>query len=177
LALGDLVAAIDRLPAIAYHGAAFRHVAPGRPPLSGTGARINGGRWNPPDSFVTLYLGLARSTVIEEFRRSAAKQGLAPDAFLPRDFYGYEVQLTALLDLRAPDHRETLHLLEGDITSDDLRATQLIGEAAYIAGREGVLAPSAAGEGHVLAVYLDRLQSGSLVRHVSREVWRVETLH
>ncbi|MGH2824591.1 MAG: RES domain-containing protein, partial [Thermoleophilaceae bacterium] len=35
-----------------------------RHPLSGAGARSLGGRWNPRESFATLYLALERETVV-----------------------------------------------------------------------------------------------------------------
>lgn len=56
-----------RPTSIRWQGSAWRHVATGRPALSGEGARMVGGRCNP--------------------RRLAAKQLLAPDSFLPRTLY------------------------------------------------------------------------------------------
>jgi RES domain-containing protein len=40
---------------------AVRHLSPKHNPGSGEGARINGGRFNPPESFPTLYLCETRS--------------------------------------------------------------------------------------------------------------------
>lgn len=70
-----LVEAIDRLDPVPYRGEAFRHLARRWHPLSGGGARIQGGRWNPPESFATLYLALQRPT--EHLGREAIK---APSA-------------------------------------------------------------------------------------------------
>jgi RES domain-containing protein len=165
-----LVDAIDRLESIAYEGNLFRHVAAGRHPLSGAGARSQGGRWNPPQSFATLYLADRKATVEAEFRRMARRQGLDPSQFLPRRIYGIEVELQAVVDLtRATSRPDVLSDLE--LSSDDLTITQAVGEAAQYLGREAILAPSAAGEGNVLAVFIDRLLPGSRVDGIDFEVW------
>ncbi len=165
-----LVDAIDRLEPIAYMGDLFRHVAAGRHPLSGAGARSQGGRWNPSQSFATLYLADQKSTVEAEFRRMADRQGLDPAQFLPRRIYRLEVELQAVVDLtRSASLPQALANL--DLSSDDLTATQAVGEAAQYLGREAILAPSAAGEGNVLAVFIDRLLPESRVDDVDFEAW------
>lgn len=166
-----LVERVDALPATVFAGECFRHLSPHRDPLSGQGARIQGGRWNPPDSFSALYLGLDRETVIDEFRRMARRNRLAPDAFLPRTFYRYRVQLVNVLDLRDTDAAEAVGLAPSTLTDDDLTRCQQVGEAAQHLGREGVLAPSAAGNGTVLAVFVDRLGAESVVDPEKAELW------
>jgi RES domain-containing protein len=166
-----LVGAIDQLDPVAFAGEAFRHVAPQYNPLSGAGARTQGGRWNPPQSVATLYLGCERETVIAEFNRIVRRSGRAPVDFLPRRFYRYEIQLGALLDIRDAGSRRALGLSDEALSADDLRPCQAVGEAAHHLGREGVLAPSAAGPGTVLAVYFDRLEADSFVRDVDFELW------
>ena len=165
-----LVDAVDRLEPIAYEGNLFRHVAVGRHPLSGAGARSQGGRWNPPQSFATLYLADRKETVEAEFRRMTRRQGLDPSQFLPRRIYRIEVKLQAVVDLtRVTSSPDALSDLK--FSSDDLTATQAVGEAAQYLGREAILAPSAAGEGNVLAVFIDRLLPESWVDDVDFEVW------
>jgi RES domain-containing protein len=166
-----LVAAIDALEPATYLGHAYRHQAADWNPLSGAGARSQGGRWNPPQSFATLYLAVERETATAEFRRMAARAGRRPEDFLPRRLYRYEVALTALLDLRDAGAREALGLEEDLLASDDPGACQAIGEAAQYIGREGIIAPSATSRGTVLAVYFDRLQADSYVRDIDYEVW------
>ena len=165
-----LIDAIDQLEPIAYAGNLFRHIAAGRHPLSGAGARSQGGRWNAPQSFATLYLADRKSTVEAEFRRMAGRQGLDPSQFLPRRIYRLAVELQAVVDLT---HSELLPqvLADIDLISDDLTGTQAIGEAAQYLGREAILAPSAAGQGNVLAVFIDRLLPESRVVDVDFEVW------
>jgi RES domain-containing protein len=167
----ELVARIDALGATALETVAFRHVSIGTNPRSGTGARINGGRWNPPHSFATLYLGLDVETVVDEFHRLAARQGLTPGDFLPRDLHRFEVRLGAVLDLRTEDAQRTVDLTEVELRSDDPRRCQEVGEAAHSVGLESVVAPSAAGPGTVLAVFLEQLRPGSRLEAVSSERW------
>jgi RES domain-containing protein len=130
-----------------------------------------GGRWNPRRSFAVLYLGTAIETVVAEFHRLAAKQLLAPDSFLPRTLYSYDVELHNVLDMREPESREALGLDMESLTGDDLSACQAIGEAAFTCGREGIVAPSATGVESVLAVFPGRLMPGSAIRDVGAEIW------
>jgi RES domain-containing protein len=83
------------------------------------GARIHGGRWNPPDSFSTLYLALDRETTVREFYRLAERQGRDPEDFLPRRLYRYDIALGALLDLRDSATRAALQLGDPELRSSD----------------------------------------------------------
>jgi RES domain-containing protein len=166
-----LLAGVDAIEPVAFTTEAFRHVAEGRNPLSGVGARLHGGRWNPPDSFSTLYLALERETTIGEFYRLARRQGRAPEDFLPRRMYRYSVALAAVLDLRGPAVRADLELSDAELKATDANRCRLIGEVAYQLELEGILAPSAAAEGTVLAVFFDRLRADSHLRDLDYESW------
>jgi RES domain-containing protein len=166
-----LVACIDGLPATAYEGEAFRHLAPGYDPLSGRGARIRGGRWNPSDSFSVLYLGLDRATVTAEFHRLAERERRDPSDFLPRSFYRYELTLQNLVDIRTADAADALGLSPAELSSDQLEPCQRVGLAAHHAGREGILARSATGEGIVVALFLDAMQPRSTIAPTEMESW------
>jgi RES domain-containing protein len=166
-----LVAAVDGLAPAAFAGRAYRHLAAKWNPLSGAGARSAGGRWNPPESFSTLYLAAERDTAIAEFERMAARAGRAPDDFLPRRLYRYDVRLAGLLDLRTPDARAAVDLREDELLGDDSGPCQVLGEAAQYLGREGVIAPSATGSGTVLAVFFERLEPDSLLHVVDFRTW------
>lgn len=167
----ELLARIDARPQRSFRGLAFRHVAADRDPQSGEGARVAGGRWNPPQSFAVLYLALDEATVAREFQRLAARSGRSPADFLPRTMYTYAVDLRDLLDLEQAGALEELGASLEVITSDDVSQCQEIGRHAHYLGREGVMAPSATGSGTVLAVYVDRLHAGSEISVVDAEAW------
>lgn len=169
--IAELVAAIDGLPHTAWSGRAFRHVGPQYQPLSGEGARINGARWNPPNSFATLYLGLSRTTVVAEFNRLATKFGLPTSAFLPRVLYGYDVVITDALDLRVAGARAALGLDDSALSADPPSLCQQIGEASVTSGREAILAPSATGLGEALALYIGQLGPGTRLSYEELERW------
>jgi RES domain-containing protein len=57
-----------------------------------------------------------------------------------------------VLDLTDAQVREALAVTEDDLTRDDLTRCQTLGDAARVAGLEGVLAPSAALAGEVILV-------------------------
>jgi len=167
-----LVARVDRLDRVSFQGTAYRRIEPTRDPLSGAGARITGGRWNPPESFSVLYLGLDTDVVTAEFQRLAARQARALADFLPRRLYTYAVQLVAVLEVTGSVVREELGLTDEALAADELSACQEIGAAAHYAGFEGVLAPSATSHGTVLAVFMDNVQAESSVEVVRDRIWR-----
>ena len=165
----DLVREVDARPRVTFEGVAFRHLGPGHSPSSGEGARIRGGRWNPAESFPTLYLALSIDTVVAEFYRLAERQGMPPENLLPRRIQTYGVELQAVLDLRDPTARQGLGLSDAVIAGDDPTLCQSVGDAAHYAGFEAILAPSATGIGLVLAVFVDRMVAGSSIRPDSFE--------
>lgn len=167
----QLVRVVDRLPRVGFSGAAHRHVGPSHPPMSAEGARIRGGRWNPPDSFPTLYLGLDVPTVIAEFYRFAERQGMPPGNLLPRKLITCRLELSAAVDFRDRIAWPELGLSDVVVESDDPALCQRLGDAAHYAGFEGILAPSATGMGSVAAVFTDRLRAGSRIDLVDTEEW------
>lgn len=171
MADAKLVTQVGELAAVRFEGEALRHVAAAYDPLSGRGARIQGGRWNPAGSFAVLYLGLDRQTVIDEFHRLAQRQRRDPGDFLPRTLYRYDLVLQRLADLRDPASTDALGLDPADLRSDRLDACQRVGQAAFDAGREGLLAPSAAGAGTVLALFVDRIEPPSRIAPTRLETW------
>jgi RES domain-containing protein len=157
----ELLERIDRIAPVGFDGEAVRHIAPGYLPLSGEGARIHGGRWNPPGSFPTLYTALTRETMLDELERAARRQGLRVADLLPRVEVRYAVTLQRVLDLRDAETRARVGLKQTDLTVDDWTACQVVGEAAHRVGLEGILAPSATSDGDVLVLFLDQTALGS----------------
>lgn len=172
MAGGHITTAIDGLPETAISSYAFRHQAVAWSySQPGAGARTVGGRWNPPNSFATLYLGLSVKAVEAEFHRLAQRSGRDPADFLPRHLLKYEIELGAILDLTDAKARDALGLTDEQLRSNDPDFCQRIGEAAHHLGREGVRAPSATGTGHVVAVFVERLLPTSRLDLVSTTVW------
>jgi RES domain-containing protein len=162
-----LIEAVDRLPRHAIAASVLRHISPGYLPLSAEGARIHGGRWNPPASFSVLYTAFDRATVMAELERAARRQGLTIDDLLPRDEVAYAVSLQRVLDLHAPANLEAVGLSENALSAPDWGPCQAVGDAAHYVGFEGIHAPSATGTGSTLAILLDRLTLGSTIEVVS----------
>lgn len=167
----ELVATIDQLPRTRWSGSGWRHLRLGRDPLSGSGARIQGGRWNPPNSFAVLYLGTSRETLSAEFARLVSRQPFRTSDLFPRAIYEYAIALDDLLDLRSTESLTAVGLTEHTARSDDLASCQAVGEAAFAAGRTGILVSSATGTGDVLAVFAERLRGPSSVTPRDYEVW------
>jgi RES domain-containing protein len=159
----DLVERITNAPRLEYRGVGYRQQAPAYDPLSGEGARIHGGRFNPRDSFPVLYLCSTAGCAAAEFVRTTRRHPLGPAAFLPRKLYRYDVQLTAVLDLT--DQRTLEHLeLEADaLIDEDVTLTRQIGEITHQFGYQAVRNASAAGVDDVVAVLVENLRTGVVV--------------
>lgn len=154
----ELVQRIDQLGATTWSGTTYRYTTARRDPLSGAGARLNGGRWNPPDIFATVYLGFPLKATVGELERLAESQGSTAERMLavPYVLHTVEVVNLPILDLTNPAALDRLGLTIGDIADEDWTACQSIGQAAWFLGLGGVLAPSASGLGFVLAAFETR---------------------
>jgi RES domain-containing protein len=168
----DLVRALDRLTPRQWTGTVLRHHAPRYRALDGQGARINGGRWNPSDSFAVVYTALEPGTIDAEFGRLTRRTGLPAQAFLPRRIASIDVRLERVLDLTDTGTRRRLGVTLAQLTDDDWSRTQGIGQAAHFLGYEGVLAPGADG-GTTLAVFPGSLSAGSKLTVVSEEAYPI----
>ena len=143
----------------------YRHFAPTYQALSGDGARLFGGRWNPSESFGVVYAAVDVPTVDREFRRAAAMSRMS--RLLPRNLAEIRLDLKKVLDLTRPEVREMLQVSVDDITGDDLTLPRAIGEAAHHLGIEAIVAPSAAGEGVMVAVFIGNRVAESVIEVVS----------
>jgi RES domain-containing protein len=167
----DLLEIVDGLPRMPLSTEAYWYIAPGYSARGGEGARIQGGRWNPPQSFPTLYLVLERECAVAEFYRFAERSGRPPEDLLPRALYRYEIELSSVLDLRDENVMASVGVTSHVLRSDDPSRCQLVGDAAHYLSFEGLLAPSATGVGHALAVFTDRLLAGSMTEPLNSELW------
>ena len=157
----DLIEKLDPLPARPFDGVVFRSHSSSYAALSGEGARVKGGRWNPPNSFPVIYTALDEETVAKEIGRSARKLGLQPTDLLPRELTKVNATLSRVLDLADQDIQRSSGLTLTVITDDDIRICQAVGDAAHYLGFEAILAPSAAGGTRNLSIFVNRLQASS----------------
>jgi RES domain-containing protein len=158
----ELLAAVDAIGTTTWSGAVWRHTGPKRNPLSGEGARLFGGRWNPPDLASTLYLATDENGCRLEFARMAEGQGRGTASFLPRRITKFQAEDLELVDLRQPEHLAAVGLDLEDLTADDWAPCQRVGAAAHFLRAAGIIAPSAVGIGDTLAVFEARIASAAL---------------
>jgi RES domain-containing protein len=154
---------IVSLPRISYRGYAFRHMSPRFDPRSGEGAKKQGGRFNPPGSFATLYLATSLATVAAELFRLGKLQFVGAEGLLPRDIYRYSLDLQDAIDLTDPENEKLLGVDRAELTNDNRDLTQLLGGSAFSLGTQGIISYSAADEnGLVIAVFPENLRGCDL---------------
>ncbi|MGB7236662.1 MAG: RES domain-containing protein [Rhodococcus sp. (in: high G+C Gram-positive bacteria)] len=165
LELDDVVVErIDALGTSVFDGKAYRYTTVRRDPLSGAGARLYGGRWNPRGVFPAIYLAIPEAACMGEVQRAAAANQLDPHEMLqvPYLLHTLEVRDLAVLDLRTPEALGFVGLDPADIADDDWTACQAVGHAAWFLKVPAVIAPSATGQGHVLTLFETRLPPGAV---------------
>ena len=150
---------VERAPRQLADVNGFRNQAPGFDPSSGQGALLNGGRYNAPGSFPTVYLCSTRECTVAELTRQATQQGLRIADLLPRELWEVStVEPIAVLDLTDPETLQHLSLAHSDLIRNDFRPTQQIGQAAHDAGYRAIRSPSATGIDVVHAVFCHELE-------------------
>ncbi len=146
--------------AVAWSGFVYRSASPeygSRDDLiTGAGAKKAGGRWNPKDSFHSVYASLDLDTALAEMLAHYRRFRIPAHMATPRLFAALEVKLTRTLDLRAGKVRSTLKLSADRMTAEEWwklqkagkeAITQAVGRLAYTAGWQALLVPSAANPG------------------------------
>ena len=170
-------AVIPQLQTWDFSGECFRQQAPKYDPLSGEGARRQGGRFNPPHSFPVLYLCTTRACAVAELRRAGGRLAIGLEGLLPRQLYRYEVNLGRILDLTDVPTLTALGYSLSDMVSEDVSVTRAIGESAHSFGLQAVRSRSATTQDEVLAVFLENVGLGTLSASLS-ETWEtVEDLN
>jgi RES domain-containing protein len=170
----DLYQALASLGTIRFEGRVYRHVAPQFDCRSGEGASVRGGRWNPPNSFPTLYTALSLDTAAAELKRLASNQRILLDSLLPRKVCVMRVKLLGVVDLRSENALNAVGLRSSDVGADDLSRCRTVGEAIQKYGSEGILAPSAANAGFVLVVFPSNLGRRSRLESIEAFEWASE---
>jgi RES domain-containing protein len=118
----------------------WRGVREGRSPLSTRGARLVGGRWNPP-GLDALYASLDIVTVRAELARGAARRRMEETAIYPIQLVELALE-TRAIDLTVGDRLETLGVATPFSILTPTDQTQRIGKIAAKLGIEGLLVPS-----------------------------------
>jgi RES domain-containing protein len=154
---------IVSLPRISYRGHAFRHMSPHFDPRSGEGAKKQGGRFNPPGSFATLYLAPTIATAAAELSRLGKLHFVGTEGLLPRDVYRYSLDLQDVIDLTDSENEKLLGVNRAELTDDNRDLTQLLGSSAFSLGTQAILGYSAADKnGLVIAVFSENLRGCDL---------------
>lgn len=145
--------------------------------ISGAGATLNGGRWNPPDGSPTLYASSSPELASEETFALARKLGFAPRDLLPRVIRAIRVRVSRLVDMTDGDIRRSLMVSEQRMLDTNWRKanargnealTQAIGRAAAEAGLEGlIVASSVRPKEFNLVIFLGNLSRRSRVDAVT----------
>lgn len=169
-------AAVASVHPVPFTGMGFRHLAPSYDPLSGEGARIHGGRFNPPDSFSVLYVCLSRECAVAELLRRGDREVVGAAGFLPRRLYAFRIDLARVLDLCDRPVREHLGIGAADLIGDDVGPTREIGVAAYGLSLQAVRSPSAAGVGDVLAVFPQHIGTSTFEPSLAEDWTSLEQL-
>lgn len=141
-------------------GEGWRHISTAYDALSGEGARIRGGRFNPPSSFPVLYICRSRPCVVAELERLGTLEGIGLEGLLPRSLYKYEYELEKVLNLTDGSVRDLIGIDRNVLTGPDWTTCREIGVAFHAIGVQGILTPSATGVGEVLAVFVQNIGLG-----------------
>lgn len=146
---------------------------------SGVGSYENGGRWNAPGSFHAVYASLAVTTAIIEAESRARHFNVATYTIYPKVIVSLNVSLGNIFNLTSGSCRSRLrgslkNMLKcdwrGENDKDREALTQIFGRAIFVAGFEGILAPSSADpKGVNLAWFPERLCKTSQIQCVNEE--------
>jgi len=152
-------------------GQAWRQLGPRHLPLSGEGARLYGGRFNPSESFPVLYLCRSRPCAAAELARMGERQAIGIEALLPRRLFRYEVSLFRVLDLTDEVTLRALDIDQDVLMGSSWSTCQDIGSMAHSLNIQAINSPSATGVGEVLAVFNENVKGGDLQAAFVEE-WR-----
>ena len=148
---------------------------------SGAGAAKTGGRWNRK-GLEAIYTSLDVETATLEAYQDFIYRGFLLTAITPRVTAGAKVKLSKVLDLTDSKIRQKIGFTKKELVEESWRAiqktgdeswTQAIGRGAYLAGFEGVIAPSARkNDGKNMVIFPKRLAKTSKI-----DILGVEQLH
>lgn len=146
-------------------GLAFRITSPRYADLRRTAAmsRQFPGRFNSV-ALGVVYASREPQTAVDELRRRAARESVSLGDMHPRSILVLDLALQAVVDLSAPNQLQTWGLAPNDLVDDTMERCREVATIAAEQGAEAIRWPSATGAGQRLAIFMERLHSGS---HVS----------
>ncbi len=121
--------------------------------LTGAGSKTAGARWNPPNSFRTVYASSSPETALAEVLAHFRHYSLPLSKAMPRIIVSLEARLQRALDLTDGTVRRLLGVSKRRLLNEPWREeqkkgrealTQAIGRLAFQADWEGLVVPSAA---------------------------------
>ena len=118
------------------------------------------GRFNTA-TIGAVYVSREPATAVEELRRRAVRDGTSLAAMHPRSLFVLDILLHAVVDLTQPDALSAWGLTVKDLMSDDFTRCQEVMTIAAQHGAEAIRWTSATGHGQSLALFVERLLSGS----------------
>ena len=142
------------------------------PPLDTSGARLFGGRFNPP-GVPALYLASDPELALLESTRSAQWASFKP--FGPRRGVCVNVRLSCVVDLSDVGSLQATGLCTADLRESWAEqatptSSQVFGESALLRGIEGIIYPSAIDPARLnLVVFPDNLVEGSSIEVVEED--------
>lgn len=125
----------------------YRITRPGTSPLFWSAVPFDA-RWQRGAVVRGLYLACCADTAWAEWLRATAEDGVPPASRLPRDVWPLDVDVDAIEDLSDPTSLKAFGLPRIRPSQRQWPAYQVVGEALWRGGARGLLAPSAAHEGH-----------------------------
>lgn len=135
--------------------------------VSGTGAYVAGGRWNPVEEMKVVYLSRDPETAMTEALEHFRYHRLPISRALPKVLVAVAVRIDRLLDLADPAVSDGLPIPMTELLAEDWRAlmvrrkeagSQAVGRAAFAAGIQGLSVPSRPAPGGVnLLVFPENL--------------------
>ena len=130
----------------AVHGAWFRHVPADGAPLHRPEHAADG-RWQRADVVEGFYLADSEETVWAEWYRALAEAAVPPTRQLPRDLWGFAVDLGRVADLSSVESLARVGLLPPTPDRRQWPEYWSVGEALYAERWAGILYESAARAG------------------------------
>jgi RES domain-containing protein len=135
--------------------------------VSGKGAQLHGGRWNPKGAFPAVYLCDSPETALAEYLARSRRMRLPDARVLPMVMAAVETRVSLALDLDAP---QAAAVVQPFLTSEKVHwrtiqhrreaVSQAIGRALHRLGLHALVVTSQArSNGHTIVLFPDRFSS------------------